>query len=242
MSVVLKFASLSWVAGVAVQAQSNVATYDLSEFQCFDDPKTITFENIDRAVDILPTVRMFMCGYSSQCALNMVAYLFMKERLGMNLTFFPTDDYDSVWHAEYWQDWVDPVAYPKFYFEWLYNDSMDLNFEFWPMQLVKPGFDGRTDYVLAEADAAVYPELEGLPRVDYGGFQGTYGEISIYVECRCVVGDCTATATATATPSHSVHPNPIRSVGRSPNTGPMTTRPTSSPLCTTPTRRSTTPC
>jgi len=181
MSVVLKFASLSWVAGVAVQAQSNVATYDLSEFQCFDDPKTITFENIDRAVDILPTVRMFMCGYSSQCALNMVAYLFMKERLGMNLTFFPTDDYDSVWHAEYWQDWVDPVAYPKFYFEWLYNDSMDLNFEFWPMQLVKPGFDGRTDYVLAEADAAVYPELEGLPRVDYGGFQGTYGEISIYI-------------------------------------------------------------
>jgi len=124
---------------------------------------------------------MMMCGYTTQCALNMVAYLFMKEKLGMDMTFFPTDHYENVWSGEFWGGWADPVAYPKYYFEWLYNDSMDLNMEFWPPQLVRTGFDGRADYVLAEADAAVYPELEGLSRIDYGGFVGAYGEISIYV-------------------------------------------------------------
>jgi len=171
----LKVAAL-WL-GVAVRGE-----VDISSYQCFDDPKVIHYDNApDVEVDILPSVRMMMCGYSSQCALNMVGYLFMKEKLGMNMSFFPTNDYDSVWNGEFWGGWADPVAYPKYYFEWLYNDSMDLNLEFWPVQLVKDGFDGRADYVLAEADAAVYPEIEGETRIDYGGFVGAYGEISIYI-------------------------------------------------------------
>lgn len=56
-----------------------------------------------------------------------------------------------------------------------------MNMEFWPIQLVRAAFDGRADYVLADADADVYPELEGLSRIDYGGFVGAYGEISIYI-------------------------------------------------------------
>ncbi len=162
---------------------------NISNFQCLDDPKVIHYANArdgeepeEVAEHVLPSVRVMMCGYSSSCALNMVTYLFMKERLGMDMSFWPTDDYDAVWNGEFWQDWTDPVAYPKYYFEWLYNDSMDLNMEFWPIQLAHPnGFDGRTDYVLAEANAEVYPEIEGQTRIDYGGFVGVYGEISIYV-------------------------------------------------------------
>jgi len=178
---VLHLASLC-LLGLHVVPDVVEGEVDISNYQCLDDPKTIFYENAPEVeVDILPSVRMMMCGYSSQCALNMVAYLFMKEKLGMNMSFYPTNDYDSVWNGEFWQDWEDPFAYPKFYFEWLYNDSMDLNMEFWPLQLSKPGFDGRADYVLAEANADVYPEIAGLSRIDYGGFVGAYGEISIYI-------------------------------------------------------------
>lgn len=175
----MRVASLWWLS---LEVASVLGEVDISSYQCLDDPKVITFDNANTTeVDILPSVTVMMCGYSSSCGLNMVAYLFMKEKLGMNMSFFPTNDYDAVWNAEYWGNWEDPVAYPKYYFEWLYNDSMDLNFEFWPVQLAMDGFDGRADYVLAEADAAVYPEIEGQTRIDYGGFVGVYGEISVYV-------------------------------------------------------------
>merc|ERR1719187_1078314 len=114
----------------------------LDDYQCLDNPKEIMFEGTNRsATHVLPTVRVMMCGYSSQCAPNVLAYLFMKEKLGMNVTWYPTDDYDRVWDGEFWQDWVDPFAYPKYYFEWLYNDSMDMNFEIWQVQLIREGFD-----------------------------------------------------------------------------------------------------
>ena len=176
----LKVAS---ICCLSIQVAPVLAEVDISGYQCFDDPKVIYYDNAPEVeVNILPPVRMMMCGYSSQCALNMVAYLFMKEKLGMNMTFFPTNDYDNVWSGEFWSGWSDPYAYPKYYFEWLYNDSMDLNFEFRPSQLVRSGFDGRADYVLAEADAAVYPEIEGTSKIDYGGDVGAYSENSIFVQ------------------------------------------------------------
>merc|ERR1719242_806864 len=97
------------------------------------------------------------------------------------MTFYPTNDYDSVWNGDFWGGWEDPIAYPSYYFEWLHNDSMDLNLEFWPVQLVRPGFDGHTDYILTDADASVYPELEGESKIDYGGHIGTYPETSIWM-------------------------------------------------------------
>ena len=39
------------------------------------------------------------------------------------------------------------------YFEWLWQDNMDLNFEFWPTQLIETTysgeitFDGKSEYV-----------------------------------------------------------------------------------------------
>jgi len=144
----------------------------LDNFQCLDSPKVITYNNSGGEPE-LPQVRIMMCGYSSQCALNMVAYLHMKERLGMNVTFHPTTNYDIVWNGEFWENWANS-AYPRLYFEWLYADDMDLNFEFWPTQLVRTSydgtvtFDGQTDYVLSG-------------KIDFGGFVGAYGEESIWL-------------------------------------------------------------
>jgi hypothetical protein len=148
---------------------------DLDSFQCFSDPKVITYQNDpEKPVTDLPQVRVMQCGYSSQCALNMVAYLFMKEKLGMNVTFYPTDDYSKVWNGEFWDNWNGSNAYPRNYFEWLWADKMDVNFEFWPTQLYRTSadgtvvFDGKTDYVLTS-------------KIDFGGFIGAYGEESIWL-------------------------------------------------------------
>lgn len=152
-----------------VESQQSI----LDNFQCLTDPKEITFNNSNASPN-LPQVRIMMCGYSSQCALNFVAYLHMKERLGMNVTFYPTLDYDDVWSGAYWDNWNGSMAYPRNYFEWLWQDNMDLNFEYWPTQLVRTAydgtvtFDGKTEYVLSG-------------QIDFGGFVGAYGEESIWL-------------------------------------------------------------
>ena len=37
-----------------------------------------------------------MCGYESQCVLQFAAHLFMREKLGINLTFYLTLDYSDI--------------------------------------------------------------------------------------------------------------------------------------------------
>eukprot|EP01083_Nonionella_stella_P086174 239219_1 len=95
----------------------------LDDFQCFDEPVPIPSD--------YPPVAIMMCGYSSQCATNMAAYVFMKEVLGINVTFYPTTSYDDIWDSRHWDNWQSD-AYPRNYFEWIANDDMDLNFEVWP--------------------------------------------------------------------------------------------------------------
>eukprot|EP01083_Nonionella_stella_P077353 211172_1 len=146
----------------------------LDDFQCFDEPKRNYFQN-DQETEItdLPQVRIMMCGYESQCALEFAAYLFMREKLGMNVTFYPTLDYDNIWSGDLWDNWANS-AYPRNYFAWLADDKMDLNFEFWPTQLMvtdgdgEETFNGETEFI-----------LPGL--IDFGGFVGAYGEESIWV-------------------------------------------------------------
>eukprot|EP01083_Nonionella_stella_P168605 569731_1 len=77
----------------------------------------------------------------------MAAYVFMKEVLGINVTFYPTTSYDDIWNGEHWDNFQSD-AYPRNYFEWLANDDMDLNFEVWSTQLSWHGqFDGHSEYV-----------------------------------------------------------------------------------------------
>eukprot|EP01083_Nonionella_stella_P314037 1129779_1 len=75
----------------------------------------------------------------------MAAYVFMKEVLGINATFYPTTSYDDIWDSRHWDNWQSD-AYPRNYFEWIANDDVDLNFEVWPSQLLGT-FDGHSEYV-----------------------------------------------------------------------------------------------
>ena len=140
------------ILSITTHSQSDV----LDSFQCFDNPKIITYANNPNetvANTVLPQIRIMMPGYQSQCALNMVAYLFIKEKLGVNITFYPTTDFDDIWNGIYWDNWNGSNAWPRNYFEWLWQDNMDLNFEFWPTHLIETDysgdiiFDGRSEYV-----------------------------------------------------------------------------------------------
>ena len=104
----------------------------IDNFECFAAKKNHFANEPHAEITNLPQVRVMMCGYESQCALNFAAYLFMREQLGMNVTFYPTLDYDNIWAGEYWNDWSHPegLDYPRKYFEWLADDEGDLQFEF----------------------------------------------------------------------------------------------------------------
>merc|ERR1719486_595509 len=146
----------------------------IDNFSCFADKKKNYFANAPTVeITNLPQVRLMMCGYESQCALQFAAYLFMREQLGVNVTFYPTLDYDDIWGDAHW-NWSAPLAYPRKYFEWLADDEGDLQFEIWQTQMLRTDgtgletFNGESEFI-----------LEG--RVDFGGFVGAYGEESVWV-------------------------------------------------------------
>lgn len=139
------------------------------DFVCLgNDAKTIKFKNNPDVVvppgedSFLPQVRLMIGSYGSQFALHYIPFMFMREILGMNVTFAPTIDPAKGWAAV-------SAGYPDYYWSWLENDENDICFEFWPQQaaLVNDG-EGPVSYYQTGA-------------VDFGGFVGTFGEISLYV-------------------------------------------------------------
>lgn len=115
-----------------------------------------------------------MCGWESQCALQFAAALFMKEKLGMDVTFYPTLDYQYIWWGQYWDGWNGSNAYPRNYFSWLADDDMDLVFEFWPSHIFKYNADG-SEFFNAETEFII------PGTIDFGGSVGPYGEESVWV-------------------------------------------------------------
>jgi len=162
---------LQWMSRVT---QGSELSDMIDDFECFEDKKKNYFANEPYAeITNLPQVRLMMCGYESQCALQFAAYLFMREKLGINVTFYPTLDYDDIWSGEHW-NWSATLAYPRKYFEWLADDEGDLQFEIWGTQMMRTDeagnevFNGESEFI-----------LEG--KVDFGGFVGAYGEESVWV-------------------------------------------------------------
>jgi len=145
----------------------------LENFQCFDEPKVNYYKNnASKEIEGLPQVRLMMCGWEDQCAFHFAAALFMKEKLGMNITFWPTLDYANIWDGSYWDSWANN-AYPKKYFTWLAEDDMDLVFEFWPSQLVQ--FNDDMTEVFNHETEFILPGT-----VDFGGSVGTMAEESVW--------------------------------------------------------------
>jgi len=170
---------MSIISGVLLLFTSSVRGDEASlremidSFECYAPRKNFFANAPNGEITNLPQVRLMMCGYESQCALQFAAYLFMREQLGINVTFYPTLDYDDIWSGAHW-NWSAELAYPRKYFEWLADDEGDLQFEIWETQMMRTDaegaetFNGESEFI-----------LEG--RVDFGGFVGAYGEESVWV-------------------------------------------------------------
>eukprot|EP01083_Nonionella_stella_P085656 237581_1 len=104
------------------------------DFQCFNDSEINTIyytNNASTPVPVidLPTVRIMTCLYESQCITNFAAYLYLKEIVGINVTFYPDVDPSQIWS---YLGNINDNQYPEIMFSWLENDDNDLNFEWWP--------------------------------------------------------------------------------------------------------------
>merc|ERR1719295_336907 len=101
----------------------------IGEFSCWDESEqaTMTFiNNPNRTLDHLPTIRLIQGYYPSQYAMQYAAYVYLKEKLGVNVTFWPENDPSKMPPNS-----TIYGGYPSFYFEAIAQDQYDLLFEIW---------------------------------------------------------------------------------------------------------------
>jgi hypothetical protein len=144
--------------------------FNPATFSCLgDDATVIKFANNQSKIvpmgpeTYTPQVRVMMGGYTSQWGLTYPPYIFMKEILGMNVTFEPTDDPAYIWTR------VGELgsSYPDMYWDWIKDDIVDIVFEFWPLQVA----------AVTNGTSRYYENNQ----VDFGGFTGVFGEIGFYL-------------------------------------------------------------
>ena len=135
-----------------------------SEFACLSETNGLFYYNSTKKIEDLPTIRLFQGVYGSQWAMQWVAYIYLTEMLGVNVTWYPSDIHESL---------VDPVkynvsvgkGYPHYFFDWIADDKVDLLFEIWPV-------------AMDVADSISYFESDTV--LD-GGTSGVYGEIGWFI-------------------------------------------------------------
>eukprot|EP01083_Nonionella_stella_P181288 648872_1 len=142
---------------------------------CWDESERFVLQftnNANKNITHLPTVRLIQGYYPSQFAMQYAAYVYLREKMGVDVTFFPSNDANSLFDRyDGYTEWCDdinanqstcsPLApYPQFYFEEIKNDEYDLLFEIWDIMLR----DGKGfDYIDNDL-------------VTHGGISGVYGE------------------------------------------------------------------
>ena len=133
----------------------NLSHVHSSDYNCFSasQQKTLTYTDSGREVDSLPQIRLFDGVYDSQWAMQTVAYIYLQEKMGINVTWYPNG-------IE-----IPNRTYPFFFFDELANDTADLLFELWSVT-----------YTIANADKYFY---EGS--VIDAGSSGVFGEAGFFV-------------------------------------------------------------
>eukprot|EP01083_Nonionella_stella_P033815 92537_1 len=75
-----------WLAshGVNVHAQDG-------DFWCWPQSErtSLRFVNNNKSMDHLPNIRFIQGYWDSQWAVQYIAYLYLKEKMGLNVEFFP---------------------------------------------------------------------------------------------------------------------------------------------------------
>ena len=62
-------------------------------FDCWDpsEQTRITYtNNVNKTIDSLPSVRLFQGVYGSHWAMQYTAYVYLTEKLGVNVTWYPS--------------------------------------------------------------------------------------------------------------------------------------------------------
>jgi hypothetical protein len=167
-----KYIGLTAMLAVSSKA---AGLYDANDglygFECFGGEKAeIKFQNQPEvSVPDLSPVRVLQHAYESGWAANYVAYMFLREKLGIDTSFYPGIDHSKT-YSEYYtspgpgpEEWM--PGYPGNFWFYLANDTGDMNFEYWANQEV------------AGNGAAYYADGSVID----GGFSGFYGEISFWV-------------------------------------------------------------
>eukprot|EP01084_Bolivina_argentea_P263231 445436_1 len=169
MAYFLWFSLLIYINIVLPQTNDNYYCWDESERY------TLKFHNSSKNITFLPTLRMLQGYYSSQFALQYVAYTYLREKMGIDVTFYPSNDPNSLidryigythWCRETSSHYCSPYPpFPQFYFEYIANDEYDLLFEIWELEINSGNgiayFDNGT--------------------VDNGGLSGVSGESGWFV-------------------------------------------------------------
>eukprot|EP01083_Nonionella_stella_P072585 195759_1 len=145
-------------------------------YHCWDESErtaSLTFtNNPNRTMTHLPTIKLMQGYYGSQFAMQYAAYVYLKEKQGVDVVFYPDNDPNALFdrYAGYISsNWcgvnnattcIPHAPYPQFYFEEIKHDNYDLLMEIWDIAVEKAG---GSDYFRNE-------------EVLYGGISGVYGE------------------------------------------------------------------
>jgi hypothetical protein len=143
---------------------SVTTTASSSTFKCFTSENTeIRYSNSKKKAASLPTVRLIQGYYPSQYAMQYAAAMYLTEKIGLNVSFYPSSDPNALSIASKKGELV--PGYPEFYFAWIMQDRYDLLFEIWStMETV--------------ADAEEYYLNES---VVYGGLNDVYGDLGWFI-------------------------------------------------------------
>ena len=124
--------------------------------------KTLTYKNTGNKIENLWKGRIMTPGYNSQNAMNYIAYVFLTEILGMDVSFYPYDEPQFITDFDINGE---NYIYPLYYFEFIENDDVDLHFETW---------------ISHELDAEAI-EKYYLPGKIISSVTGIYGEIGWFI-------------------------------------------------------------
>eukprot|EP01083_Nonionella_stella_P048610 129831_1 len=125
------------------------------DFSCWPESErtSLRFANTNNSIDHLPTIRFIQGYWDSQWALQYIGYLYLKEKMGLNVEFFPKLSSGLS------LDNLSP--YPDFYWQSIADDEYDLLLEMWQTVDMESYYD------------------EGS--VIYGGINEIYGQIGTFV-------------------------------------------------------------
>eukprot|EP01084_Bolivina_argentea_P067132 122334_1 len=130
-----------------------------ADFHCWPQSERtiLTFVNSNKSMEQFPTIRFIQGYYDSQWALQYIGYLYVKEKMGLNVEFFPKLSSGLT------LDNLSP--YPNFYWNEIANNNYDILLE------QSPHLSGMLRSYGRDDSASVI----------HGGFNDIYSEMGQFV-------------------------------------------------------------